>query len=383
MTEKFKENKDITEQYNEFKQREKMIRDEIRNKKQVREGMLNFIKYFFIVIAILVVTIIVCRPILKILEDYKGHFIFDINEKMSESFSGKFEILSPDTAIDNSNNNVIYEIKDKNGIIFKAKNSNSFLITDYDQYLYKKYVTEYIKNKKVSNVILKDDEFELDSGRKFFKFKFGIKIDSYEQIDKIINNDVNELFEYINKRAKRDFKDYPLDFTIEIYLNDFTVEVKSYEKNDCGNEYCINKVKVNYIRYLANNNLQDDNVIEQDYEKYNKAEQMKVVINGNSPLYPYAQLDYGKMDYWVELYIVADYMNCFENYKKNIATYITQFKYKGKNYYLNDDLSMEVKGNKFSNQWTMKMLEDFFDAEISYDYDNKTINIIIPNVNME
>ena len=49
-----------------------------------------------------------------------------------------------------------------------------------------------------------------------------------------------------------------------------------------------------------------------------------------------------------------------------------------KTYYLDGDLYMTQKGNRVSYTWTIKMLEDFFGAKAVYDYNNKTVNIIIP-----
>ena len=85
--------------------------------------------------------------------------------------------------------------------------------------------------------------------------------------------------------------------------------------------------------------------------------------------------------YKFNLYKILKSLDNIECTTNKITGYLIDFNYNGSTYYLDGDLYLERKGNRFSYTWTMTMLKDFFGAEIVYDYDNKTVNIIIPNKN--
>ena len=378
------ENKDFTQSYNELKEREKEARSIERNKRIKARRLYVIIRNS--IIAVLLLSIII--PILKKMGDFrKENFTYNVMDKIDFHFKGKFEIISP--TID-ENQDVMpdgyYTVKDQNGIIFKVRKRKTTISTDYDYYLYRMYILDYINNNSIDYITYESKENDMDSNS-FFSFNYGIRLNSYNNIDNEINNKVISLIKYMEKRCKKDFDFEAIGFKTNVYLNDFSVPIYYYEYNLQGKETIFNKIKVEYINYLIDNHITDTNVSEVDIQKYYKPNELKVLVNNmpsthvsmSSEYDNYAHFDYDKMDYRINLYAVIKSLNNIEYTTSSITGYLVSFNYNGTTYSLDGNLYLERKGKRFSYTWTIQMLQDFFNAEINYDYDNKTINIIIPD----
>lgn len=391
MTMNFNENnREITEQYKELKEYNKILREEERNKKIRDRNKKLLIKNGVILLIFLLIFIFVIHPLFKIMRDFiKENLTYNVMDKIDFRFNGKFEILSPTIDV---NQDVMpdgyYTVRDQNGIVFKIRKRKTQISTDYDYYLYRMYVLDYINKNSVDNIIYESKEHDMDSNS-FFSFTYGIRLDSYANIDQEINDKVLSLIKYMEKRAKKDFDFEAIGFKTNVYLNDFSVPIYYYEYNLLGKETVFNKIKVEYINYLIDNNITDNDVTKDDIQKYYKPSELKIFINDmpskhisiNSEYDDYVHFDYNRMDYRVNLYKILKSLDNIECTTNKITGYLIDFNYNGSTYYLDGDLYLERKGNRFSYTWTMTMLEDFFGAEIVYDYDNKTVNIIILNKN--
>lgn len=276
-----------------------------------------------------------------------------------------------------------YCFEDENGIVFNAYKSKSNLKTDYDQYLIRKYVQEYIEKENKTNVVCKE-EFYKYNGNDFFKFSFGIKINSYSQIEESVRELV-EINKYINKRAKDIFTSATMPVPIyypEIYLNEFIGEI-GHDIEYYDAEYYTKKVKIDYINYLYKNNVEDANVSKEDMVNYYKPEQLVVYNNGkkikinrsNRDIEVFASYRIKKNDYCIQLHFIIESIEAVDNYEINNVGQLVSFVCNGKKYILDSDLNMksEIKGNKVPYEWTASNLVEFFGGNVEYDYENGNI----------
>ena len=101
---------------------------------------------------------------------------------------------------------------------------------------------------------------------------------------------------------------------------------------------------------------------------------VKCVKNvGSSTIDVAINYDYMKKDYMTNFSNIIDKLNCLKEYKREYNGKLSYINYKGRLYYF--DNIQKITRNKIPYVWTMKMIQDFFDAEIIYDLDNKTIYI--------
>lgn len=280
-----------------------------------------------------------------------------------------------------------YRFKDENGIIFNAYKTKAILTTDYDQFLIKKFVNEYIEKEKKKTIICKE-EFDNYKGYEFLKFSFGIKINDYSQIEETVK-ELMEVNSFINKKAKKIFTSATMPVPIyypEIYLNDFVGKI-GHDIKYYDDEYYTKKIKIDYINYLHQNNIEDVNVPNEDLLDYYKPEEFIVCVNGknvkinrnNQDINVFSTYSIKKGDYFIQLHYIIKNMKNVDDYEFNQSGKLLSFIYKGQEYILDPDLNLksEIKGNKVPYEWTISKLAEFFDGEAKYDYENKTINLNI------
>lgn len=85
---------------------------------------------------------------------------------------------------------------------------------------------------------------------------------------------------FINKRAKGVFTSATMPVPIyypEIYLNDFVGKI-GHDIEYYDDEYYTKKVKIDYINYLHQNNMEDVNVSEKEFTNYYKPEELVIYI---------------------------------------------------------------------------------------------------------
>ena len=134
---------------------------------------------------------------------------------------------------------------------------------------------------------------------------------------------------------------------------------------------------------MIDSNISDLKVPQKDMIEYYRPFQMNVIVNGNSvstnvngkEFQNFAHYNINKKDYEIRFGDVMNYLNCLDKIDRKANGAIVSFTYDGKILYFEDSKETKVKGNKVPYMWTIKMFEDFFDAEIIYDYDNKRIYI--------
>lgn len=386
------DNKDITEKYNDLKEYNRVLREEERNERMHTRNKKILAKRGIVLLIAALVFVLIVYPIFKMMHTFRLEYLtYNVQDKVDFHFKGKYKLVSPEIDV---NQDVMpdgyYVFEDENGIVFNVLKRKSVITTDYDDYLYQMYLMDYIKEKHLDNITYKTETYDMD-GRNFFRFQYGIKIDSYADIDLEIETKVLELIQYMDKRAKKDFDFEAINYTTNVYLNDFSVPVYYHEYNLLGSECVKNKIKVEYLNYLMDNHLIDDDVTQEDVDKYYRPEDLQLFINDkkithsniNTSYDEMVHFRYDKMDYSINLYTVVKEMESMpftiEWTTSKLTGSLVSFVYDGKTYYLDGDLYMTQKGNRVSYTWTIKMLEDFFGARAEYDYENKTVNIVIPD----
>lgn len=276
-----------------------------------------------------------------------------------------------------------YCFKDENGIIFNAYKKDSNLKTDYDQYLIKEYVKEYKEKENKKNIICTEENYSYN-GIDFFKFRFGIKIDSYQQIEEVVK-ELMEIDKYINKKAKKIFTSATMPVPVyypEIYLNDFTGEI-GHDIEYYDATYYTKKIKIDYINYLHKYNIEDINVSKEDMLNYYKPKTLTVYNNGkkvkinrnNHNINVYTSYFIKKSDYAINLHYIIETIEAVDSYNINNIGQLVSFVYNGKQYILDSDLNLksEIKGSKVPYEWTISNLVDFFDGSVEYDYESENI----------
>ncbi|MBQ9314490.1 MAG: hypothetical protein IJ220_05800 [Clostridia bacterium] len=376
--------KDFTQYYNELKEQERFIREEERNKKMMIKRKADLKKKGIICFLLILVSIFIIRPIIQSMREYKqDNATFNILAKMNYQFKGKFEVVSPkiDTQREITPNG-LYQMKDQKGNIFNVYKKGSSIYTDYSSYLYKEYVLDYITKNDIQNIIYKEYTTKLNGGD-YFRFDFGIELKEYHQLDLAIEKDIIPLMKYLERRCQKDFGNEAINFAVNIYLNEFQEKIYYYEYNYYDINYFKNKIKVKYITYLFDNDIIDKNVSTVEMQTYHRPDELVLFVNGSCSINSvngihfnnHAILHYDTMEYVVNIHNIIELMNCFNEIKYLPTEELYSFNYHGKIYYHNRHLFQKIKGNQIPSEWTIKMIEDFFDVTITYDYDNKTINI--------
>lgn len=216
-----------------------------------------------------------------------------------------------------------------------------------------------------------EDNFYKYNGYVFFEFVCKIKITKYQEIEKSID-ELMDIYTYINKKAKEDFKSTNLPiytFQSEILLNDFTFPI-GYEVSYLDSEYHIKKMKIDYIEYLHKNGLEDSTIPADDMINFYKPKELTVYVNGkeiNRSINGYKiretiSYDIKKGDYSIHIKNIIDQIKAIEEYKYDATGRIINFLYNGTEYTLDTKLSLkdEIKGDKVPYIWTISKLVEFF-----------------------
>lgn len=263
-----------------------------------------------------------------------------------------------------------YSFINENGIVFNGYKQKNSIKTDYEQYLIKKYVEEY-KEKTGKQYLICEDIFYKYNGYVFFEFVCKIKITKYQEIEKSID-ELMDIYTYINKKAKEDFKSTNLPiytFQSEILLNDFTFPI-GYEVSYLDSEYHIKKMKIDYIEYLHKNGLEDSTIPADDKINFYKPKELTVYVNGKEinrsinghKIRETISYDIKKGDYSIHIKNIIDQIKAIEEYKYDATGRIINFLYNGTEYTLDTKLSLkdEIKGDKVPYIWTISKLVEFF-----------------------
>ncbi len=368
------DNKDIMQRYNEYYEANEKIRNEKRKKERRKYIIFNIVRYSLIVFIILAIV----YPIFKETKEYKDvFFTYNVVEQLNYMYNGDFTIISPTIEEDDYRTpDGLYIIQDnKNVIEFKAYKQKTILTTDYDQYLYKKYILDYIEKNYIQGFFWEDAKQE-NVNYDLYLFKFGVKINDFSQIDESVNQ-LFALNKYVNKNVAKH-----LDFQATSYKPVIIIDgFEGYMSQDVtyhDEHYYANKIKIEYVVYLKDNGFVLDSEMIQNYYK---PSDMSLFVDGkrneayvgNSVVPTHLVYDYSRNDYLVNLGQIMDKMKCIEEYKKENTGKSKYIIYKGNTYYF-DDIK-EISGNHIPYEWTMTMIQDFFEMAVEYNFDSKTITI--------
>ena len=368
------ESKDIMQRYNEYYEVNEKLRNEKRKKERRKYIIFNIVRYSLIVLIILAIV----YPIFKETKEYKDvFFTYNVVEQLNYMYNGDFTIISPTIEEDDYRTpDGLYIIQDnKNLIEFKAYKQKTILTTDYDQYLYKKYILDYIEKNNIQGFFWEDAKQE-NVNYDLYLFKFGVKINDFSQIDESVNQ-LFALNKYVNKNVAKHLDFQATNYKPVIILDGF----EGYMSQDVtyhDEHYYANKIKIEYVVYLKDNGFVVDSEMIQNYYK---PSDMSLFVDGkrneayvgNSVVPTHPVYDYSRNDYLVNLGRIMDKMKCIEEYKKENTGKSKYIIYKGNTYYF-DDIK-EINGNHIPYEWTMTMIQDFFEVAVEYNFDSKTITI--------
>lgn len=334
-----------------------------------------------ILLFILLVAFIVWREFYEIKNEF---YTYNIMEQLDYYYKDKFIILYPED-IDLKSNltpNGKYIIKNKDGIEFTAYKDGSILHTDYVEKLCKKYFDEYAQEYDDVNVECLE-LVENYRGAELYKFAIEMQLVSFDNINDNVRG-LNKLINYINKKVEKNINHTNFSYNILFKLNDFEEEC-SISYDSFKSENISEKLKIDYVNYLKDNAIFDENVDDLNMGKYYKPSRLNVYLNvgddieniKNYKLEISANYDVNFGDYRLSMVRIVSKFNNIEKCEAKLDGSIMNFTYKGKKYKFSGEAygMTEIKGEKVPYEWNIEMIEKFFDVEVLYDLDNKRVII--------
>ena len=364
--------KSILDDVNEFAKEQKKIRDEKRKILLRKNKIIEVILLAVLFILILIPTIKFCSS-LKYTK-YADNILY----RLDYLYNDKFTLIDPQMEILDVTKTPSgkYIFSSKYGFTFKAIQSNTKITTDYPQYIYKKLVLEFI-DKNPNNSIFYEDNTNND----FLAFKFGIIVNDYDDPNNEFNDFIN-LNKYIKGNISKYFDNDAYLYTLFIKYKNFEFGIDSpyLESND--KEYYIKQFRVKYNNYLKENTISGE-FYDGDYYKPD----MFIKINGtdvidDNSFLVVSRYSFEQNDYIVNIGRLEKYIKDFCEISRATNGKLVSLTYNGKHYLFapNNEVDNMITENKVPYEWTISQIEDFFNASVTYDYDEKVININIGNI---
>lgn len=353
-------NKKMLERYNDPKYK-KFIK---------AKGIMRLCIKILLLLCIFGFAIIVTRNIIDIYNQAIYDTRYDIIEQLESRYGGKFSIISQD--------NNVYKISDNKGFEFTAVKEGFSFDGEYDAYLLKQYTTKYIEKNNITNIscidITRRSKYQ---NTEINDVRIEVNIPNYFEFEKSLEALYN-LDKYLLQNLTKDIKNGNLYWNFYINLNDFKMQISSNYMKIPLNDY-IFKGKNEYINYLHTEKIEDKNVPVEDYNSFYYPNELKIYINGkqirhNSMIKTAktVEFDIERKEYKVTMYEIAESIPTLDEVNISSQNTITSIVYNGKTYYLDYSLD-NVKKDKIPSIWTMSMLEEFFNVDISYDFDKQEI----------
>lgn len=254
---------------------------------------------------------------------------------------------------------------DNSNIVFYAYKTGSTATIDYEQYLIKDYVTEYVKNN--SEIYCFDTNFLLFDTN-FFRYSYNIDINNYSGLPDACEKIYN-LNKYIDKKLSKKLPHYhSSDFAGHIHKDDWTYDL-SYTAHSNLDEF-ISEAQYRYAKHFRD--------IEPELRNVYKPENLELKVNGKivshtSISVGYATYNTNISEYEANILNILDYVDNIEVITDHSEKYMI---YNGKKYKFHYTDST-LKKNDIPYICRMSYLEEVFNAKIKYDYDNLILEINI------
>lgn len=297
----------------------------------------------------------------------------DLTEDIEAIYGEKFNILEER----HKDKLIIYKLSPKSNknIEFSAYKQGASTNEDYTSQAYK-YFVENILDEEVRNKLTINSQINTINGESFLTYSAALEPANFGQIE-----EYTELMWKIRKIGEKQNKRvYSYITTCSmIKIGNYYSSIQ-YANSDLQD--LKKKEKYQYINYLKENNLYTDSIPKEELEKY-KPQYLHEVVNGKeveeSEILAEnaycAEYDETIDEYTVNLINMLRYLEGVK-LNKALTGEINSFEYNGKEYKINY-LIHEVEGKTFPIRCKISYLEEYFNANIEYDYENKKIYINI------
>lgn len=301
--------------------------------------------------------------IFSILGGLKKDTTLDLIEQLQIRYRGKFTIVSSSV---NDIGNGYYEVQDENGITFSAIKNGTSQNNDYREHLLKQYLQEYTANHTISHFYQED----ATGSSNFYRCIYGVRLQSYSELEQAIR-DLYELQAWLGTKEKQVLKKDHFYCQAEIALGDFKGQMSQSYYEDV--EDYIFDCKNQYLQYLHEKQITDQEVTEQEIATYFRPKTLSILVTGIEPaitleeaaIYQVKQKDYVVWNVDLEpLWKAKGTLHTFTNA-------ITSFEYQGVEYRFTDQTNLAK--HELSNYIAIRDLASLFAMKVDYDYEAGTV----------
>ena len=292
----------------------------------------------------------------------------DILEQLKNQYSQDFVIINEKNI---GKNEIEYKISPKNDktIVFKAIQKNFVQHNDYEEYLIKQILKDYINTFPETNIKYIDST-NISNDYEFYKLKYGIEITNFSEITKAVK-EIYECNDFIYKKLNKLIKDKNFYFYAYLKLNNWNIEIQNNIYNNDLNLYVYN-AQYSYIDYLKNNGIKDNDITEADINNIWKPKELDIYLDSKN-IGETATYNLELKEYEINFNIILNNMDEVEKIYDKYGK-LDGFIYNEREYKLHYD-NNKLEKNNVPYQCRISYLEQILKCNIEYNYNNKQIYI--------
>lgn len=297
----------------------------------------------------------------------------DIIGNLESIYNEKFTIISEGR----NGNAITYKMspESNNKIVFTAYKNGGNVSDDYQSRAYK-YFVENIIDEDIRKELVVDSREDTIYGEKILYYNTYLEPNNFGKIDECVENIYK-----IREKAEQQKQTVYLYITTcsMIKINNYHSQIQ-YTNGDSLENLKIQE-KYAYINFVKQNNLDDTDIPKEELENH-KPLYLHAIVNGESmqerigeTLEAFYSAEYNPVEKEYKINL-ASLFKCSEKFNthRNLSGTIDYFKYNGKKYKVAYGTS-KAKGNSIPLECYVTYLQQYFDANIKFDYDNKIIYI--------
>ncbi|MCI9038475.1 MAG: hypothetical protein HFJ29_01110 [Clostridia bacterium] len=323
-----------------------------------------------LLIIISIITIYLIVMIISLFKEVKKESETEILGQLKNQYSQNFIMIDEKEV---AKNEYVYKISPKKDttIIFTAIQKDYNQVNDYERFLIKKFVEEYVKDYKTT---IKINTNDLGT---FLKLDYGIEIKQYEEIKSAVEElyNCNAFIEKSLRRMITNNKNFYFNGYLKVGIWNREVPNNVYNKSL---EVYQEEIQYDYIDYLEKNKISDSSLDNEEKYKIWKPKEMFIYINGRpitEKLNNIATYNIEIKEYELRLNVLINYVDSIEKLYDKYGRFIGVC-YNDKKYEMYYEKN-EREGNKIPYQCRISILKDVFQANVEYDYEAQKIFITI------
>ena len=288
-------------------------------------------------------------------------------------YDEKFKVLSEEKRDKIS----IYKMSPETNpnIVFTVYQKGKSINDDYQSQAYK-YFVENIVDEEIRKKLVIDETQSNTNGVNLMYYHAFLEPTDFEQIEECTET----MYKIWNESKAQGEKVFLNIASCSMIRIDKYYSSVQYSNGDNLEDLKV-KEKYEYLNYIKQNNIQDSSIPKEELENYKplylhasiNGEDIKIKIGETVECFYSAEYDPIVKSYKINL---PSIFKCTDKFKthRNLAGSITSFKFNGKKYKLDYGIN-EVKGNSFPLQCNVTYLQQYFGANIRYDYEKELIYI--------